>query len=92
MKRLTQELGLSATQQAAVEPIVARAYVELLRLRVSHQPDVDRVLDLGIQELKATLSPEQQVKLDGLHAQLQQRWRMTREYVRQAQDAGGRKE
>ncbi|HMV56461.1 MAG: hypothetical protein K1X60_10020 [Nitrospira sp.] len=92
MKRLTQELVLSTTQQAAVEPIVARAHVELLRLRVQHQPDVDRVLDQGMQELKATLSPEQQAKLDGLHAQLQQRWRMTREYVRQAQGAGGRKE
>lgn len=92
MKRLTQDLALSTTQQAEVEPIVARAHLELLRLRVQHQPDVDRVLDLGMQELKTKLSSEQQVKLDGLHAQLQQRWRMTREYVRQAQDAGGRKE
>ncbi|MCS6297566.1 MAG: hypothetical protein H8K09_15130 [Nitrospira sp.] len=92
MKRLTQELTLSATQQAELEPIVARAHLELLRLRVQHQPDVDRVLDLGMHELKAKLSSEQQAKLDGLHAQLQQRWRMTREYVRQAQDAGGRKE
>ena len=92
MKRLTQELDLSTSQQAAVEPIVARAHVELLRLRVNHQPDVDRVLDAGMQELKANLSPEQRAKLDGLHAQLQQRWRMTRDYVRRTQDAGGRKE
>ena len=92
MKRLTQDLALSTTQQAEVEPIVARAHLELLRLRVQHQPDVDRVLDLGMQELKTKLSSEQQVKLDGLHAQLQQRWRMTRDYVRQVQDAGGRKE
>lgn len=92
MKRLTQELALSPAQQAEVEPIVARGHLELLRLRVQHQPDVDRVLDAGMQELKAKLSPEQQAKLDGLHAQLQQRWRTTREYVRQTQDAGGRKE
>lgn len=92
MKRLTQELALSPAQQAEVEPIVARGHLELLRLRVQHQPDVDRVLDAGMQELKAKLSPEQQVKLDGLHAQLQQRWRMTRDYVRPTQDAGGRKE
>ena len=56
---------------------MARAHLELLRLRVQHQPDVDRVLDLGMQELKTKLSSEQQVKLDGLHAQFQQRWRMT---------------
>ena len=92
MKRLTQELALSSAQQAELEPIVARAHLEMLRLRVEHQPDVDRILAVGMEELKAKLSSEQQSKLDGLHAQLQRRWRLTREYVQQAQDTKGRKE
>ncbi len=92
MKRLTQELALSSSQQAELEPIVARAHLEMLRLRVQHQPDVDRILAVGMEELKAKLSSEQQSKLDGLHAQLQRRWRLTREYVQQAQDTKGRKE
>lgn len=92
MKRLTQELALSSSQQAELEPIVARAHLEMLRLRVEHQPDVDRILAVGMEELKAKLSSEQQAKLDGLHAQLQRRWRLTREYVQQAQDTKGRKE
>jgi len=92
MKRLTQELALSTSQQADLEPIVARAHLELLRLRVQHQPDVDHILAVGMEELKAKLSSEQQSKLDGLHAQLQRRWRLTREYVQQAQDTKGRKE
>ena len=92
MKRLTQELALSTSQQAELEPIVARAHLEMLRLRVQHQPDVDRILAVGMEELKAKLSSEQQSKLDGLHAQLQRRWRLTREYVQQAQDTKGRKE
>ena len=92
MKRLTQDLVLSSSQQAELEPIVARAHLELLRIRVQHQPDVDRVLAAGMEELKAKLSSEQQAKLDGLHTQLQRRWRMTREYVQQAQDSRGRKE
>jgi hypothetical protein len=92
MKRLTQELALSSAQQAELEPIVARAHLEMLQLRVQHQPDVDRILAVGMDELKAKLSSEQQSKLDGLHAQLQRRWRLTREYVQQAQDTKGRKE
>ncbi len=92
MKRLTQELALSSSQQAELEPIVARAHLEMLRLRVQHQPDVDHILAVGMEELKAKLSSEQQSQLDGLHAQLQRRWRLTREYVQQAQDTKGRKE
>lgn len=92
MKRLTQELSLASSQQAEIEPIVKRAHLEILRVRVQHQPDIDRILGLGMDELKAQLSPEQQTKLDRLHAQLQQRWQLTRDYLQQAQDSMGRKE
>ena len=92
MNRLTQELALSASQQLELEPIVAHAHLEILRLRVHHQQDVDRILASGMDDLKTRLSPDQQAKLDGLHAQLQRRWLRTREYVQQAQDAQGRKE
>lgn len=90
VKRLTQELVLSSSQQVELEPIVARAHLEILRLRVQHQPDVDRILTAGIEELKTRLSPDQQAKLDELHAQLQRRWLRTRDYVQQATE--GRKE
>ncbi len=92
MKRLTQELSLASSQQAEIEPIVKRAHLEILRVRVQHQPDIDRILGLGMDELKTKLSPEQQAKLDRLHAQLQQRWQLTRDYLQQAQDSIGRKE
>lgn len=92
MKRLTQELALSSSQQAELEPIVARAHLEMLRLRVQHQPDVDRILAAGLEEVKPRLSSDQLARLDGLHTQLQRRWGMTREYVQQAQETKGRKE
>lgn len=92
MKRLTQELALSSSQQSELEPIVARAHLEMLRLRVQHQLDVDKILAAGMDELTVSLSPEQQAKVDGLHAQLQWRWLRTRDYVQQAQDTQGRKE
>ncbi|WHZ24660.1 MAG: hypothetical protein OJF47_003772 [Nitrospira sp.] len=92
MQRLTQELSLSPTQRAEIDPIVNRAHLDILRLRVQYQPDVDRILSLGMGEIKAKISPEQQVKLDLLYAQLQRRWRTNSEYVRQVQDMMGRKE
>ena len=92
MKRLTQELSLAPSQEADIEPIVKRAHLEILRIRVQHQPDIDRILALGKEELKAKLSPEQQMKLETLHAQLQRRWQMTHDYLQHAQDTMGRKE
>lgn len=92
MKRLTQELSLAPAQQAEIEPIVKRAHLEILQVRVRHQPDIDRILGLGMDELKARLSPEQQTKLDRLHAQLQRRWQLNHDYLQQAQDTMGRKE
>ena len=86
MKRLAQELSLGASQLAEIEPIVKRAHLEIVEVRVRHQPDIDRILGHGMEELKTKLSPEQQAKLDGLHAQLQRRWQLNRDYLRQAQD------
>lgn len=92
MKRLTQELSLASSQQAEIEPIVKRAHLEILRVRVDHQPDVDRILGLGMDEIKTKLSPEQQAKLGQLHAQLQRRWQLTREYLQETQRSTGRKD
>jgi hypothetical protein len=92
MKRLAQELSLGASQLAEIEPIVKRAHVEIVEVRVRHQPDIDRIFGQGMEELKAKLSSEQQMKLDGLYAQLQRRWQLNRDYLRQAQDTIGRKD
>ncbi|HVG02983.1 MAG TPA: hypothetical protein VM842_08830 [Nitrospira sp.] len=92
MKRLTQELSLGASQLAEIEPIVKRAHLEIVEVRVRHQPDIDRIFGQGMEELKTKLSPEQQTKLDGLYAQLQRRWQLNRDYLRQAQDTGRRKD
>ena len=86
MKHLTHELSLTPTQQADIEPIVSRTHVNILRLRFSHQPEVEQVLTQGMAEIKATLSGEQQAKLDGLYAKLQRRWQVARDYLRAAQE------
>jgi len=86
MKRLAEELSLSSAQQADIEPIVRRVYVEVLQLRFQHQPVVERILAHGIEELKAKLSADQQAKLDGLYARVQRRWQLSRDYLKAAQE------
>jgi len=86
MKHLTKELSLTPAQQADIQPIVKRAHLDILRLRVQHQPEVERILTRGIVELKPKLSADQQMKLDGLYAKLQRRWQDSRDYLQAAQE------
>jgi hypothetical protein len=81
MKRLTQELSLTPTQQVDIEPIINRAHVEILQLRFLHQPEVEQALTKGMAEIKTKLSAEQQAKLDELYAKLQRRWQVSRDYL-----------
>jgi hypothetical protein len=84
MKRLTQELSLTPDQQAGIRPIVNRAHVEILQLRFQHQPEVEQIFAQGLVDIKATLSADQQEKLDELYAQLQRRWQVSRDYLEAA--------
>lgn len=81
MKRLTQELSLTAAQQTEIEPIVTRAQVTILELRFAHQPEIEQILARGMMELKEKLSPAQQSELDKMYARLQQRWKVSQDYV-----------
>lgn len=84
MKRLTEELSLTQAQSDAIKPIVSRAHIQILELRAKHQPEVDRIVDDGIAELKTKLSAEQGAKLERLYATLKQRWQVSRDYLKAA--------
>jgi len=86
MKRLTRELSLLTGQQAEIEPIVRTVHLEILKLRLQHQPEVERILTRGVADLKTKLSTDQQAKLDGLYAQLERRWQVSRDYLQAAQE------
>lgn len=81
MKRLTQDLSLSAQQQAEIEPIVTRAHVALLELRFAHQAEVEQILARGMTEITAKLSPAQQPELERMYKGLERRWRISRDYL-----------
>ena len=86
MKHLTQELSLTTEQQTGIQPIVKRTHLDILQLRVQHQPEVERIFARGLADLKPKLSPDQQTKLDGLYAKLQRRWQDSRNYLQAAQE------
>jgi hypothetical protein len=81
MKKLIHELSLDGAQQAAIKPIVEQTHKDLLRLRLRHQPEIEQLLAHSMANMKTTLSPDQQKKLDGLYGRLQQRWDRSRRYV-----------
>lgn len=87
MKRLTQELSLTAQQQIEIEPIVSRAHLAVLELRFSHQAEVEQILTQGMAEIKPRLSLEQQAGLERLYAELQQRWQTSRNYIQAQKQA-----
>ena len=82
MKRLAEELSLTQAQSQAIEPIVSRTHIQILELRAKHQPELDRIVDQGVAEIKTKLSTEQGAKLDTLYAKLKQRWQVSRDYLR----------
>jgi hypothetical protein len=81
MKRLTQDLSLTAQQQAEIDPIVRRAHVALLELRFAHQAEVEQILSRGMAELSPKLSPAQQPELDRMYKGLERRWRLSLDYL-----------
>ena len=81
MKRLTQELSLTAQQQTEIDPIVTWAHVTILELRFSHQGEIEDILAKGMTDIKAKLSSAQQAELDRMYAELQQRWQTSRDYL-----------
>ncbi|HEV8540332.1 MAG TPA: hypothetical protein VGQ60_04145 [Nitrospiraceae bacterium] len=90
MNHLTRELSLSVEQQQQIEPILAQAESELLRLRIAQQPRVEKIVGKTKESLKPRLTPEQQTKLDELYGRLQQRWEKDRQYVRQLEAASAK--
>jgi len=64
MKRLVDQLELTAEQQAKVKPIVDQATEELRQLRHTTQRTTASVIERMQGEISAVLTPEQKAKFD----------------------------
>jgi hypothetical protein len=74
MKRLTDDLDLSATQQKDIRPIVAATEEKVRSIRDEYGPKIRALHDASIKEIKTRLAPGQQAELDRIHTEWKRRW------------------
>jgi hypothetical protein len=74
MKRLTDDLDLSSTQQKDIRPIVASTEEKVRSIRDEYGPKIRALHDESIKEIKTRLTPAQQTELDRIHAEWKRRW------------------
>ena len=69
VERLTDELSLSADQQAQVKALLEGTFAKREALRETHRQEMDALRDETHESLAAVLSPEQVQKFDQLREQ-----------------------
>ena len=73
MKRLTDDLDLSATQQKEIRQIVATTEENVQSIKDEYVPTIRALHDASIKEIKTRLSPGQRSELDRIHAEWKRR-------------------
>ena len=73
MKRLTDDLDLSATQQKEIRQIVASTEEKIQSIKDEYAPKVRALHDASIKEIKTRLSPDQQAELERMRAEWKRR-------------------
>ena len=73
MEMLIRELSLNTEQQREIEAIVKETQAGLKELRKRYGPEAEILIAQGLVKMKGSLTPEQQSRLDRLHAQGNQR-------------------
>jgi hypothetical protein len=73
MKRLTDDLDLSATQQTEIRLIVASTEEKIQSIRDEYAPGIRALRDESIEKIKTRLTSDQKAELDRMHAEWKQR-------------------
>ena len=73
MKRLTDDLDLSATQQKEIRQIVAATEEKIQSIKDEYAPKVRALHDASLKEIKTRLSPDQQAELERMRAEWKRR-------------------
>jgi len=74
LKRMARELKLTAQQRPHVEEIVAETHDELIALRERSQPEMEHIIDRGVERLKEILDAEQTLKLEAWYRKGRRPW------------------
>jgi hypothetical protein len=73
MKRLTDDLDLSATQQKEIRQIVASTEEKVQSIKGEYVPKIRALHDASIKEIKTRLTSGQRAELDRIHAEWERR-------------------
>lgn len=73
VRRMSDDLDLSAEQQEKLRPIVLNTGDELAKIRREQEPKVRETIDKGIEATKAILTPEQREKFTAFMERLEKR-------------------
>lgn len=75
MERLTYKMDLTKIQQAKVREIIDQTRLNLHNLREKYQPEMEAVIEDGLQSVKEYLNDEQRKRIDKMYTKLKDRWR-----------------
>jgi hypothetical protein len=75
MKRLTDDLDLSATQQKEIRQIVTSSEEKVRSIKDEYAPKVRAIHDASIKEIKTKLTPGQRAEMERMRAE----WKRKRE-------------
>ena len=75
MKRLSDDLDLSAAQQKEIRPIVASTEKKIQSIKDEYLPTIRALHDASIEEIKTRLNEDQRAELDRIRAE----WKRRRE-------------
>jgi hypothetical protein len=75
MERLTHNLDLTKAQNDEVINIIEQTRIKLHDLRGKYQPEMESIIESGLQSVKEKLNDEQRRKIDKMYTKLKDRWR-----------------
>jgi len=67
MRRLSNNLNLSETQEAQIEKIVYETEEKILAFKQKYHPEFEKIIDNSIKLIKEKLDDNQKKELDRLH-------------------------
>ncbi|MBF0317064.1 MAG: hypothetical protein HQL04_02735 [Nitrospirae bacterium] len=74
VKRLDEKLNLTPQQRVEIERIIGQTQAEILKLRQKNQPEIERIIESGMVNMKTTLTPEQQKTLEDMYKNVKNKW------------------
>lgn len=74
VRRLTNKLDLSPTQETVIGKTVFDTQQRMLGLRSRYQPEARAIIEESMQQMRKELTPEQQEKLDSIYQKMSSRF------------------